>query len=261
MNARDVAGTMTMRERVLSAEEIGVLASALPASSLGKRFVCGVWLLLATGVRSGELLGAVWADSRPQEKKLRPLAESGSVKLGFVDLDRKIWHLTETKNQRDHTVHLSPFALRQFQILAELGTSDHRSADDLQPWVFPNSERTGPVDVKSLTKQLVDRQRDPTQRLVRRTKATAELVLPGGRWTAHDLRRTCATLMARLGTSGDVIDECLNHMIESRVRRVYVRDRRYGEQARAFDLVGALLESLLTNEAKDPAPARLLEPA
>jgi hypothetical protein len=39
--------------------------------------------------------------------------------------------------------------------------------------------------------------------------------------------------MAELGVSGDVIDECLNHIIESRVRRVYVRNRRLSDQAKA----------------------------
>jgi integrase len=71
-------------------------------------------------------------------------------------------------------------------------------------------------------------------------------VLPGGRWTAHDLRRTAATLMASLGISGDVIDECLNHVIESRVRRTYIRDRRAAEQTRAFDALGARLQTLTT---------------
>jgi len=47
--------------------------------------------------------------------------------------------------------------------------------------------------------------------------------------------------MAELGFGGDVIDECLNHMIESRVRRVYVRDRRVAEQSRAFDALGSKL--------------------
>jgi hypothetical protein len=50
--------------------------------------------------------------------------------------------------------------------------------------------------------------------------------------------------MARLGISGDVIDECLNHVIESRVRRTYIRDRRPAEQARAFDVLGARLAAL-----------------
>ena len=82
-----------------------------------------------------------------------------------------------------------------------------------------------------------------------RSKATEALLLPGGKWTAHDLRRTAATLMASLGISGDVIDECLNHVIESRVRRTYIRDRRPVEQARAFDVLGAKLAALVCGEA------------
>jgi hypothetical protein len=44
-----------------------------------------------------------------------------------------------------------------------------------------------------------------------------------------------------------VIDECLNHMFESRMRRTYIRDRRAVDQARAFDALGKLLESLLAS--------------
>ena len=95
--------------------------------------------------------------------------------------------------------------------------------------------------MKSFGKQLADRQRPAERRLKNRSKDTEALLLPGGRWTAHDLRRTAATLMAELGVGGDVIDECLNHMIESRVRRVYVRDRRVAEQARAFEALGSKL--------------------
>ncbi len=55
-----------------------------------------------------------------------------------------------------------------------------------------------------------------------------------------------------LGVSGDVIDECLNHMIESRIRRVYIRDRRIAAQAQAFDLLGAELRAL----AREPGEVR-----
>ena len=74
---------------------------------------------------------------------------------------------------------------------------------------------------------------------------TESLMLPGGRWTAHDLRRTAATMMAQLGVSNDVIDECLNHIIASRVSRVYIRDRRLAEQAKAFDLLGKKLSEII----------------
>ena len=58
--------------------------------------------------------------------------------------------------------------------------------------------------------------------------------------------------MAELGISGDSIDECLNHVIESRVRRTYIRDRRLAGQARAFDALGARLEALTGGAAATP---------
>jgi len=81
-----------------------------------------------------------------------------------------------------------------------------------------------------------------------RTKATEALSLPGGRWTAHDLRRTAATLMARLGFGSDTINECLNHMQSDRMARVYIQDRREADQVRAFDALGARLASLTGGE-------------
>ena len=115
--------------------------------------------------------------------------------------------------------------------------------------MFPNAYRDGPVHVATFGKKLSDRQRPAERRLKNRTPKTDALKLPGGRWTAHDLRRTAATLMADLGIGGDVIDECLNHVIESRVRRTYIRNRRPVEQARAFDALGARLAALTTGVA------------
>lgn len=224
---RDAGGSETERERTLTADEIQALAAAVPAARMNPRSVAAIWLILATGARIGEAMNAEWAN---------------------VDLDAATWHLPETKNGRDHTIHLSAFALTQFTALAELKEND---ADGKPlPWVFPNTAGKGPVDIKSFGKQLADRQRPPEKRLQHRSKNTEALTLPGGRWTAHDLRRTAATLMADLGISGDVIDECLNHVIESRVRRTYVRNRRPAEQARAFDALGAKLTTLMTGEAE-----------
>ena len=52
--------------------------------------------------------------------------------------------------------------------------------------------------------------------------------------------------MARLGFGNDVIDAALNHVIGNRVTRVYVRDRREADQARAFDALGQHLATLAT---------------
>jgi len=57
--------------------------------------------------------------------------------------------------------------------------------------------------------------------------------------------------MAELGVSGDVIDECLNHVIESEVRRIYVRDRREPDQARAFDALGQRLSQIFADSSDE----------
>jgi integrase len=177
------------------------------------------------------------------------LAESEGVKLGLVDLDACTWYLPTTKNQRDHTIHLSAFAIAQFKKLRELrevltDSAEPGQDDKLSPWVFPATDAARPVCIKSFGKQLADRQRPPEQRMANRSKATTALMLAGGKWTAHDLRRTTGTLMARLGFSTDTINESLNHISADRMARLYIRDRRQADQARAFDALGAKLSQL-----------------
>ena len=227
---RDVGGKETERDRVLTADEVAALVRAVPAARMGARSAAAIWLILGTGCRVGEAMGAQWR---------------------HIDTEAKTWHLPETKNERPHTIHLSDFALRQIAALTDArdaNTAERRKLDPAaapSPWVFPNKANDGPVCVKSFGKQLADRQREPERRMQHRAKTTKALTMTGGRWTAHDLRRTAATMMAELGISGDTIDECLNHVIESRVRRTYIRDRRLPEQARAFDALGTKLAALV----------------
>lgn len=216
-----IGGKAVERDRYLKDDELRTLLGALPHARLNRRTATAIKLILSTAVRVGEAMSAKWE---------------------HVDLEARTWYLPDTKNQRDHTIHLSDFARAQFVDLKSLREAG--SDGKLLPWVFPNRAGDGPVCVKSFGKQLADRQRPPSRRMSGRTKATRSLELPGGHWTAHDLRRTAATIMASLGISGDVIDECLNHFIEARVRRTYIRDRRPAEQARAFDALGRKLAQL-----------------
>jgi integrase len=252
-----VGGKDVERERVLTEDEVKQLSGALPQANLGPRSVCAIWLALAAGVRVGELMGAIWADALPTEPQARKasldamlaLADAEDVKLGLVDLDACTWYLPTTKNQRDHAIHLSAFAVEQFKKLRELrvmlkDTDPAGESGKPSPWVFPATDAARPVCIKSFGKQLADRQRQPEQRLTNRSKAATALMLAGGKWTAHDLRRTAGTMMARLGFSTDTINECLNHISADRMARVYIRDRREADQARAFDALGAKLSEL-----------------
>lgn len=249
-----IGGASVERNRHL-ADEIDLLAAALAQARMHPRSVLAVWLTLATAVRIGECMGAAWGDTLPAERKarqrrineLREVADAAGAKLGIVDTKARTWHLPDTKNQRSHTIHLSAFALVQIERLAALRELAHAEPS---PWLFPATDAKLPVCIKSLGKQIADRQREPERRMRARTKATEALLLPAGRWTMHDLRRTAATLMARLGIGSDVIDECLNHMPAGRMVRVYVHDRREADQARAFDALGQRLAELTSGKAQ-----------
>lgn len=231
-----VGGADVERDRFLAPSELVELSRLLGSSGLSRRYALAIWLVLATGVRVGELVGATWSDSPDDSAVLRKITESIGVKYGAVDVAERSWYLPDTKNQRDHTVRLSPFAvclleeLRQFHM--------HNT------WLFPDSTGNNPIDSHEFGKQLADRQRLGKAPLKNRTKKTTGLVLSGGKWTAHDLRRTAGTMMATLGISNDVIHECLNHIQSDRMSRVYIRDRRESEQARAFEALGERLAAV-----------------
>lgn len=89
-----------------------------------------------------------------------------------------------------------------------------------------------------------DRQRPPERRLKGRSKETQSLVLPGrpvdgSRPAPHGCHGD-----GDEGVSTDAIDECLNHKSQSRMAKVYMRDRREQEQRRAFDVLGETLAKL-----------------
>lgn len=243
---RHVGGASVNRTRHLNDDELSLLVGAVDRARLQPRAAIAIWLTLATSVRVGELLGAVWADAIPgnelagsgRQKALQAAADAAEVKLGFVHLGARTWYLPDTKNQRDHCIHLGNFALAQFEKLSALRECDATGA--AVPWLFPGADKFKPVSVKSLAKQIADRQRPPGSRLKNRTKATTALLMPGGDWTPHDLRRTASTLMSRLGFFDDVINECQNH-IKQGMAGVYNQDRRESQQALAFDALGAKL--------------------
>jgi integrase len=254
-----VGGPSVERERVLSDDEIKLLVSGIASAGMNIRSATAIWLTLATGVRVGELMGAVWCEAIPTDPKLRSermgvlqaVADAEGVKLGIVDEIACTWYMPTTKNQRDHTVHLSKFALAQIKVLKKHREVLAGSEDgELSPWLFPATTNHKPVCVKSFGKQLADRQRQEEQRMKHRSKKTASLALPGGRWTAHDLRRTAATVMARCGLGSDTINECLNHIQADRMARVYIQDRREADQVKAFNALGTQLAALVRGDAQ-----------
>ncbi|SOE66931.1 Site-specific recombinase XerD [Burkholderia sp. D7] len=230
---RDVGGKDTERERVLSEAELRALPGALKAANLLKSTTHAVWIMASTGARIGEVT---------------------RTRLTDLDLTANTWTIPKehAKNGREHVIYLSAFAKHHFEAL--LALSDNKT------WVIPARRNEGPVCSKSITKQIEDRQLIHFKREAHtnRTAHADALVLAGGKWTPHDLRRTAGTLMGELGVDSDVIIKCLNQTEEHKVKRIYQRQVRLNDQIEAWRLLGERLDLLTRADAENVAtlPAR-----
>lgn len=237
-----------IRERVLSEGEIRELKSiffkleddyhSIPAGKkygnprpVSVRVQCAVWLCLSTLCRIGELLQSRWE---------------------HIDLDTGVWFIpaANTKGRRgkrrDHPIALSSFAITQFRRLkAETGDTD---------FCFPSKNKISHVCLKTVSKQVGDRQAS----FKNRAKPLAgrhhnnDLVLSAGdngEWTPHDLRRTGATMMQKIGIAPEIIDRCQNHVIDSKNKAAkhYQQYDYAKEKAEAWYRWGDHLDLLLDN--------------
>lgn len=211
-----IGGKDTERDRVLSDDEIKDLFAKMPDARLMVSTEIAVWLALSTCVRIGELLGARWSD---------------------VDFERREWTIPDTKNGKPHKVQISDFALKQFERL--------KAVTGGFEWLYPDRKNVGPVNSKTVTKQLGDRQRVDAPMSCRSMHISA-LALAGGKWGPHDLRRTGATLMVSLGVIPEVAERCLNHTEQNRVKRTYQRHSYEAEMGGAWQILGERLELLIS---------------
>ncbi|MBV2133359.1 tyrosine-type recombinase/integrase [Pseudomonas sp. MAP12] len=218
-----IGGKDVERDRVLSDDEIRTLAKNAPEAGLLVTSEAAIWIALSTCCRIGELLAARWE---------------------HIDLEQGIWLIPaeNSKNGKAHTITLSSFAALQFERVQEINGKS--------VWCYPNTDNSSPVCPKTVTKQLGDRQRQPEQGTMSRRSAKAQaLLLPGGKWTPHDLRRTGATIMTALGVLPEVAERCLNHTEENKVKRTYQRHSYSAEMAAAWCLLGDRLNMLTRPDA------------
>lgn len=237
LSAKNMGGRLKPRQRALSALEIVELRDTLPKAKLPQRVEHAVWLLLATGVRVGELAAARRADI-----ELDPGGQRGT------------WRLPETKNGKPHLVHLSRFAVGHVQALLALAGDSKFLLPAQAPKVRGGAGDDDEADAAkerddramnhaTIGKAVRDRQRDVP--LKGRAPATGVLVLAGGAWTPHDLRRTMATRMREdLRVSFDVVERCLNHTPPG-LLSTYQTGELLQERRQAFEAWGAEIERLM----------------
>jgi integrase len=111
------------------------------------------------------------------------------------------------------------------------------------PFLFPATQTNSAINKKNYTKLIADRQKPGQTPLGGRTPLVDALVLTGGRWTPHDLRRTCATWMVQYCDVSEVVaNYCLNHMPSDHMARVYIRAEYGSRMKAAWQRLGEVLQ-------------------
>jgi integrase len=187
---------ITKRDRVLSDDEAAAIWHA--AGEAAPPYGTIVRLLMLTGQRREEVAGMTWAE----------LSE-----------DLAIWTIpgTRTKNGVPHLVPLSEPARKLLHALSSNGPGDLEGAHQRAKLalVFPG-ERGTSFSGWSKAKSALD---------------TASGV---SGWWLHDLRRTLATGLQRLGVRLEVTEAVLNHLSGSRAGVVGIYQRHdWAEEKRA----------------------------
>jgi integrase len=177
--------------------------------------------------------------------------ETALMRLVNIDVDW-VWEIPreDTKPGRAHRLTLPPFARAIIddcrnavinnitQECREAGRSLAETMPDLD-FVFAG-RYGGHFSSYSLTKRKVDAE-------IEKYCAENGLEVPQP-WTFHDLRRSVATGMARLGVNTETVSKVMNHAQPGITSRVYVRYRFDAEVRAALETWGRHLERLLARE-------------
>jgi integrase len=214
-NLSDAGGQESARQRTLSRDELERLFNALRDDpSFGGTNLLTIKLLLALGVRKGELLGARWSE----------FDLDGTTNLGPV------WRLPakRTKTAAPLSIPLTPSVVEWLKALREVACGSE--------FVLPK------------------RRRDRRQRALHVGIDTLNAALAGvdhglEEFTIHDLRRTMRTHLSSLGIRSEVAERCLNHKLPG-LQGVYNTHDYFAERKAALETWTALLLEIERGERK-----------
>lgn len=187
----------TSRERTLTEVEIKTLWGSIDAAAMSDEIRRALKLVLVTAQRPGEVTG-----------------------MHAREIEGRWWTIPaeRAKNGREHRVYLTDKALELIGDINGKGFifhSPHREKDQ------PIDSHALPVAVRrNIVWPLTDKKGKPL--FGKDGKPATENRLGVEKFTPHDLRRTAATFMGKLGFMDEIIDAVLNH-VKQGVIRVYNR--------------------------------------
>jgi len=218
--------------RVFDDAELREFARRLARSTLPVKAKLLMLIMVSTGKRIRETCMGEWAS---------------------LNFETGEWTIPKehAKNNRESIVYLSAFTLRLFHALRAISAGRY---------MFPARRHKGkkierPITPNSISTANRDRQVTPKDYKLNAFDWDI-LVLDGGRWTSHDLRRTAATTMQRLGVGESIIHRCLNHTAKKakdaavatdsiKLGRIYLRHAYEAEMRDAWKRLGTHLEQVM----------------
>lgn len=215
----------TPKDRALNESEIQVLWTGLDRreTPMGPQVRLAAKLVLLTAQRPGEVSGA------------------GKSELDF---NASLWHLpaSRSKNGKPHTVPLHPMAVELFKEAMAIDTDSEFVFGVRSRAVKKIEKITQAMERHALSKGMV--------------RARNHLGLSNAPATPHDLRRTAATHMARLGIPKHYVAAVLNHGSSDKrsvTERVYIQHDYLPEKTAALMAWGNELQRLVQWEAPNGA--------
>ena len=205
------------KERALNDDELKAVWKALEKETSQVKNV--LRLILLTGQRPGEVMGA---------------------RLDEVDLNEALWTIpgSRTKNGLTQVVPLSTQAIRILEKHIEKLKAERQKRSKRgdytseSPFIFPSRILMKHSDAP------ITHVRKATRRIWRNLEIES--------FSAHDLRRTCATKLGQMQVSSHVIARILNHKQTDVTNAVYNQYEYLKEKREALDAWGARVTRLIS---------------
>jgi len=188
--------------------------------------------------RAADELGYPWAPFFQLALTLaRRREEIAAMRRDELDLDSGVWTIpgSRTKSGRPVIVPLPPLAVRLLRAALANGPKDALHVMTTRRRRGNIAAGDAPISGYSKAQQAI------AAKIA--ALAKADHLPPLAHWTPHDLRRTAATALGKLGTSRLVIKRVLDHA-DHDVTAIYDRYEYLDEKRRALDAWGQFLENL-----------------
>jgi integrase len=213
-----------------------------PAKEVKRDRVLGDWEIRAIWQACGEF-GVFGRAFKTMLATGQRRSEVGAMTWAEINRGEGLWALPRerTKADRAHDVPLSALTLSILNECPRLGAH-----------VFPTPRRggegeagNGPRAISGWSKAKSALDKLAFEKAIAFARAKGDRPPENfAQWRLHDLRRTAATYMAKLGVERVVIGKVLNHA-EREVTAIYDRHRYDGEKRRALDLWGETLAAIV----------------